>query len=108
MAVRCQPNRGDIVLFHHPSAATDSPDTMALVLSPIDYNIKTGVLLCCPVSNKRLGYPFEVIDETIAGAILADQIRSIQWKPENLLGLGKISNKALNEVCDLITLLISK
>ncbi|ACT52098.1 type II toxin-antitoxin system PemK/MazF family toxin [Methylovorus glucosotrophus] len=108
MTIKYSPTRGDIVLFHHPSAATDSPESLALVLSPKDYNIKTGLILCCPISSKRLGYPFEVADEAVAGAILADQIRSIPWHPAMLVGVGQVKNKTLGEVGELITLLIGK
>jgi mRNA interferase MazF len=108
MTIKFSPTRGDIVLFHDPSAAIDSPESMALVLSPKDYNVKTGLILCCPISSKQLGYPFEVVDSAVAGAILADQIRSVPWSPAMLVGVGQVDNKTLGEVGELITLLIGK
>lgn len=108
MTMRFQPGRGDIVLFQDPSGAIDSPETMALVLSPKSYNVKTGVFLCCPINKKQLGYPFEVFDDTFPGVILADQIRTVQWHPENLMPIGQVSNKTLGEVGELITLLVGK
>jgi mRNA interferase MazF len=58
----------------------------ALVLSPESYNQLTGLTLTCPVTNRIKGYPFEVrIPDglPVAGAILADQIRNLDWCGRN-------------------------
>ncbi|MSU64897.1 MAG: mRNA-degrading endonuclease [Opitutus sp.] len=55
----------------------------AFVLSPESYNRKTGLFLACPVTTKSKSYPFEVplpSDLSVAGVILADQIKSLDWK----------------------------
>jgi mRNA interferase MazF len=55
----------------------------ALVLSPAAYNRKTGLALCCPITGRAKGYPFEVeIPDglPIAGVVLADQVKCLHWR----------------------------
>ena len=55
----------------------------ALILSPAAYNDKAGLAILCPITNQIKGYPFEVIIPTgkdVSGAILADQVKSLDWR----------------------------
>lgn len=54
----------------------------ALVISPASYNSKTGLMVCCPLSTKIKGYPFEVVVEVdgVECAVLSDQVKSLDWK----------------------------
>jgi len=55
----------------------------ALVLSPRAYNKKTGLAVVVPITNEQKGYPFEVILPSglkIGGVILADAVKSIDWR----------------------------
>jgi mRNA interferase MazF len=55
----------------------------ALVVSPKNYNKKVGLALVVPITNQVKGYPFEVNLPSglkIGGAILADAIKSIDWR----------------------------
>ena len=56
------PDRGDVVwLDFTPQAGhAQAGRRPALVLSPATYNNKSGLMLCCPVTNQAKGYPFEV------------------------------------------------
>ncbi len=78
------PKRGDIVwLEFDPQKGKEIQKTRpALVISPLQYNKKTGLGLFMPISSKIKDYPFEiVIDvENIIGAVLCDQIRSLDWQ----------------------------
>lgn len=82
--VKYAPNPGDIVwLEFDPQKGKEIQKTRpALTISPHSYNLKTGLGLFMPITSKVKGYPFEVvIDEgDIQGAILCDQIRSLDWK----------------------------
>jgi mRNA interferase MazF len=77
------PERGEIVwLSFDPQAGHEQAgDRPALVLSPKAYNAKTGLMLCCPMTTKIKGYPFEVVlsGDTPAAA-LADQVKSLNWR----------------------------
>ena len=58
----------------------------AVVFSPQSYNGKTGLALLCPITNQVKGYPFEVLLPTglpVAGAILSDQVKSLDWRARN-------------------------
>ena len=84
-----QPDRGDFVyLDFTPHAGTEQGGHRpALVLSPVDYNVATGFILACPVTNQVKGSPFEVPiprGAKLTGVILADQIRCLDWLARNV------------------------
>lgn len=79
------PNRGDIVwLTFTPQAGHEQAGRRpAFVVSPYPYNQKVGLFLVCPITSQKKGYPFEVEITTkggITGVVLADQIKSLDWK----------------------------
>jgi len=54
----------------------------AVVLSPRSYNERALLFVVVPVTRQIKGYPFEVVlpsDLPIAGAVLADQLKSVDW-----------------------------
>jgi mRNA interferase MazF len=54
----------------------------ALVLSPMGFNIATGLAFVCPVTNQGKASPFEVVvpkGARITGYVLSDQMRSLDW-----------------------------
>jgi mRNA interferase MazF len=58
----------------------------AVIVSPKEYNAKVGLCLCCPITSRVKGYPFEVAlphDMEISGAVLCDQVKSLDWKARN-------------------------
>lgn len=81
----------------------------ALVLSPIIYNQKTGLMLCCPMTTQLKGYPFEVqiMGEPVS-AVLADQVKSLDWKACKAEFKGKVSPAELSGVRLRATSLIGK
>ena len=76
------PDAGDIVwLDFVPQAGREqSGRRPALVLSPSAYNGKTSLMLCCPLTTRIKGYPFEV---SVAGeprsVALADHVKNLDW-----------------------------
>jgi mRNA interferase MazF len=79
------PNRGDVVwLQFTPQAGHEQAGRRpALVLSPASYNGRVGLAIFCPITSQVKGYPFEVRVPpglTIVGAILTDQIKSLDWR----------------------------
>ena len=81
------PERGDAVwIDFDPQAGREQARRPAVVLSPGAYNGKVGVALLCPVTSRVKGYPFEVgIPDglPVAGVILADQVKSLDWRRRN-------------------------
>ena len=84
MAARYVPDSGDVVwlAFNLQAAREQAGHRPALVISPAAYNAKTGLMVCCPMSTKIKGYPFEVVTSVdgLECAVLSDQVKSLDWK----------------------------
>jgi mRNA interferase MazF len=95
------PGSGDIVwLQFDPQAGHEQAGHRpALVLSPVAYNGKTGLMVCCPLTTRIKGYPFEV---AIAGkpdsVVLADQVKNLDWRARRAVHKGRVSAAELEEV----------
>ncbi|MFN5131536.1 MAG: endoribonuclease MazF [Burkholderiales bacterium] len=78
------PDAGDVVwLKFDPQAGHEQAGHRpALVISPANYNGKSGLMVCCPMSTKVKEHPFEVLTEVdgIECAVLSDQVKSLDWK----------------------------
>ena len=95
------PERGDIVwLDFDPQAGHEqSGRRPAFVLSPAAYNGKTSLMICCPLTTQIKNYPFEVfIGGTPPNAVLADQVKSIDWRSRDAKPKGRVSPEQLAEV----------
>ena len=81
----------------------------ALVLSPEKYNLKSDLMIACPITSKVKNYPFEVpvSAKKIKGSILADQVRNIDWKTRKATYIESVPASSLNQTQELITLLIT-
>jgi len=88
------PDRGDVVWIGlSPQAGHEQAGRRpVLVLSPLAYNQKVGLALCCPITSQQKGYPFEVelpADAPITGVILADQVKCLgRGVTSGFLGFG--------------------
>jgi len=93
------PDRGDLVwLSFTPQAGHERP---ALVLSPKAYNGKVGLVLVCPITSKTKGYPFEVSlpdDLSVAGVVLADQVRTLDWRARSAFRADRAPSTVVDEV----------
>lgn len=97
------PEAGDLVwLTFDPQAGHEQAGRRpALVLSPKVYNRKAGLALLCRVSTRAKGYPFEVMIPDgggVSGVILADQLRSLDWKARRAERAGIATQQVLEEV----------
>jgi mRNA interferase MazF len=98
---RYVPESGDIVwLEFDPQAGHEQAGHRpALVLSPATYNGKTGLMVCCPLTTRIKGYPFEVtIKGNPASVILADQVKSLDWQARHATRKGRVLASELAEV----------
>lgn len=84
-----------------------------LVLTPSAYNDKTSLVVGCPVTSQIKGYPFEVplADETgvagsVSGVVLADQVKSLDWRKRRADFAGEVSHVTLNATRSLIAILL--
>jgi mRNA interferase MazF len=96
------PEASDIVwLQFDPQAGHEQAGHRpAVVLSPSTYNGKTGLMVCCPMTTKIKGHPFEVcIDvDGVNSAILSDQIKSLDWKVRRARKQGAVPGEAMRHV----------
>jgi mRNA interferase MazF len=96
------PEAGDLIwLTFDPQAGHEQAGRRpALVLSPKPYNRKSGLALVYPVTNQMKGYPFEVPvpgNCGVTGVILADQVKSLDWKVRQAERIGRVPLPTLNE-----------
>lgn len=100
--VKYTPKRGDVVwLDFDPQKGKEIQKTRpALVISPVQYNKKTGFALFMPITSKIKGYPFEspIKINGVEGAVLCDQIRSLDWKARRAKLAGQVSPEIVEDV----------
>jgi mRNA interferase MazF len=83
----------------------------AVVLSPGNYNSKTGLAILCPVTSQIKGYPFEVLlpeGLPVAGAILSDQVISLDWRARNAELVCALRAETISEVLQKLSTLLSQ
>lgn len=96
------PDRGDIVWlqFNPQSGHEQAGHRPALVLSPASYNRASGLMLCCPMTSHKKGYPFEVVisgEPHHPSVVLADQVKSLDWKTRQAVKKGIASSNVVME-----------
>ncbi|MCY3973575.1 MAG: endoribonuclease MazF [Candidatus Dadabacteria bacterium] len=106
------PKCGDAVWINlNPQAGHEQAGRRpAVVLSPLEYNDKVGLALFCPVTNQRKDYPFEVPippNRHVGGVILADQIKSLDWRTRNVEFICTLPENVVAEVMAKIETLLS-
>ena len=111
MAPRYVPKRGEVVwLQFDPQAGHEQAGRRpAVIVSPREYNAKTGLALCCPITSRIKGYPFEVAlseDREVSGVILADQVKSLDWRARRARKLWTLPEEALQELLAKIRVLV--
>jgi mRNA interferase MazF len=100
MVSRYVPDSGDIVwLQFDPQAGHEQAGHRpALVLSPARYNQVRGMMICCPMTSQIKGYPFEVtVSEEPPSAVLADQVKNLDWRARKAVHKGRASPVVLAE-----------
>ena len=96
------PDRGDVVwLEFDPQAGHEQAGRRpALVVSPSAYNGRVGLALLCPITSRQKGYPFEVplpSDLATTGVILADQVKSLDWRARRASRACAVPDEVLDE-----------
>lgn len=107
------PQCGDVVwITLNPQAGREQAGRRpAVVLSPQSYNGKTGLAILCPITNQVKGYPFEVLIPaglSVAGAILSDQVKSLDWRSRNAELICTLPAETISEVLQKLVTLLSQ
>ena len=96
------PDSGDVVwLEFDPQAGHEQAGHRpALVISPSSYNSKTNLMVCCPMTTKIKGHPFEVLSQLdgVDCAVLSDQVKSLDWKVRKAKKKGTVHPEVMLHV----------
>jgi len=95
------PEAGDVVwLQFDPQAGHEQAGHRpALVLSPARYNALRGMMICCPMTSRIKGYAFEVVvSESPPSVVLADQLKSLDWRARAATHMGAVPVEVFTEV----------
>ena len=106
------PQCGDVVwITLNPQAGHEQAGRRpSVVLSPGSYNDKTGLAIFCPITSQIKGYPFEVLlpeGLPVKGAILSDQVKSLDWRIRNAELLCTLPARTIAEVLQKLSTLLS-
>jgi mRNA interferase MazF len=112
VARRYVPDHGDIAwLDFSPHAGHEQGGRRpALILSPKQYNGPSGMGVCCPITNRSKGYPFEVPLPSgleVTGTILVDQVKSVDWATRRAKYVCAAPAEVVHEVLAKIAVLLS-
>ena len=83
----------------------------ALVVSSGAYNGRVGLALLCPITTRAKGYPFEVAIPSglsVTGVILADQIKSLDWRKRNASVIAALPAETVDAVLERVLLLLTQ
>lgn len=104
------PERGDVVwLNFEPQKGKEIQKIRpAVVLSPSKYNFKSGLALFAPITSQIKDYPFEVVinSQQVNGAVLCDQVRSMDWKARKATKILSLDKKIIEDILSKIKLLL--
>ncbi|TEU17719.1 MAG: mRNA-degrading endonuclease [Anaerolineales bacterium] len=107
------PERGDVVwITLDPQAGHEQAGRRpAAILSPAIYAGKVGLAVMCSITNQIKGYPFEVLIPAglaVSGAILADQVKSLDWRAREVELICTLPAATVAEVLQKLGTLLSQ
>lgn len=97
------PEAGDLVwLTFDPQAGREQRGRRpAVILSPRVYNQRADLAVVCPITSRVKGRMFEVPvppGSQIEGVILADHLKSLDWRQRRAEFAGTVGEGTLEEV----------
>lgn len=105
------PDAGDIVFldFDPQVGREQAKRRPALVLTDRCYNRASGLAVVCPLTSKRKPYPFAlpVTVGNVEGAILVDQLKSLDWAGRHAEFHSTVTAALLTKVRQYIGVLLS-
>jgi mRNA interferase MazF len=111
MVITYVPEAGDIVMmdFDPQVGREQAKRRPALVLTDQRYNRASGLAVVCPLTSKRKPYPFAlpVTLDQVEGAVLVDQIKSMDWAGRKAEFHSKAEPALINKVRQYIAVLLA-
>ena len=103
------PERGQIVwvsfnpqIGHEQTGHEQAGRRPALVISPATYNGVSNCILVCPITSNTAPWPWKVmlpesgdIAGVVTGAVLVDQVKSIDARARNVEPTGQAVDRAI-------------
>jgi mRNA interferase MazF len=111
MVIPYVPETGDIVMmdFDPHVGREQAKRRPALVLTDQRYNRASGLAVVCPLTSKRKPYPFAlpVTVDKVEGAVLVDQLKSMDWVGRKAEFHSKAEPRLVNKVRQYICVLLA-
>ena len=111
MVITYVPEAGDIVMmdFDPQVGREQAKRRPALVVTDQRYNRASGLAVVCPLTSKRKPYPFAlpVTIGQIEGAVLVDQLKSMDWAGHKAEFHSKAEPGLINKVRQYIAVLLA-
>ena len=95
------PDEGDIiwVSFDPQLGREQAGHRPAVVLTQAYYNRRMGLAICCPITSRIKGYPFEVLlTGSPPSAALVDHARSLDWRARRIKPKGGVTARELRAI----------
>lgn len=110
MVIPYVPEAGDIAMldFDPQVGREQAKRRPALIVTDQSYNRASGLVVVCPLTSKRKPYPFAlpVTVGKIEGAILVDQLKSMDWTGRRAKFHSKAEPAVLGKVRRYIAVLL--
>ena len=102
MVTRYVPRAGDFVWldFDPQTGREQAKRRPALVITDQIFNRASGLAIVCPLTSQRKPYPFALpVDlDRVEGAVLVDQIKSLDWMARKAAFHSKADPELLSKV----------
>ncbi len=112
MAKQYIPERGDVVWtdFNPASGHEQKGKRPAIILSPSSFNKKFLLAVIAPISSRVKGHGFEVLfkGKKISGAILCQQVKTIDFIERGLQFAEKAPKEIMSDVLAKVKTIISE
>jgi mRNA interferase MazF len=104
------PEAGDIMMvdFDPQVGREQAKRRPALVLTDQRYNRASGLAVVCRLTSKRKPYPFAlpIVVDKVEGAVLVDQLKSMDWAGRKAKFHSKAEPAMVNKVRQYIAVLL--
>jgi mRNA interferase MazF len=111
MVTSYAPEAGDIVMmdFDPQVGREQAKRRPALVLTDQRYNRASGLAVVCPLTSKRKPYPFAlpITVDQVEGAVLVDQLKSMDWSGRKAKFHSKAEPLLVNKVRQYVAVLLA-
>ena len=104
--VKYVPEQGDIVAlnFDPQSGHEQKGRRPAIIMSNKIFNQHLGLAFACPITNTKRDFPFHIAveSENITGYIMAEQMKSIDYKSRSIKFIEKANAQMVNDILSII------